>query len=681
MSPCLPSSQPHTAFPTSASTPPPAHNTNFHPYPIRTTASSLLTRSNSSPTQPLDGMYRHRPSRSMSSLSSVSASSVSSGEDGRGVDKDRDRRRSAGGERIKRSRPVPAFLAERATTVAAEPALPLNPKDWSPSELALYLAHVLRTGGPDGAGPTLPPAVVADIRTWVMRSQVTGRTFLRGSAESWASGRPPPFLPVLQSLSRRLRRLSLGARPVPHTSSVLHEADETPESGLGLGLAGDPAEWADDADAGSGGEDYSRVRALAHVFDTIHSSDSADDVQLRPQHTGASARGASARSAHSGSGRSRRSSSSQSSIGLAADPADVVTPKRAQTGAAAASQARARRGSGLSALSAGDMADAESGAGGSPESTAADDAAENILTPRDGDGDAEDRGAAADPLATLRSPKSPTAAARTAALAHLYDGADNSPLTCEDRAVLAAAAFAGGAAGGGDAERTPPRPPLATLVPPAPAPAPGSRLRPPASPHMARMDGHADAGANPYGALRTASGRVPTLHSAARGTSSDESEPGVARAYSTARRVTLRPATVEGVFDVASPDAGHAGTAQGTTAPASASASPGSARRKTAREREMEAQIAGLVDRIAELEDRLGRVESGARAGAAATAGGHAGGAAGVDGAGVWRLLGYGAGDDALPRRVRELPAYLFLVGVGVGAIMVRVLVGRMARA
>jgi hypothetical protein len=40
---------------------------NYHPYLIQSTSSSLLSRTNSSPTQPISG-YRHKSNRSMSSL-------------------------------------------------------------------------------------------------------------------------------------------------------------------------------------------------------------------------------------------------------------------------------------------------------------------------------------------------------------------------------------------------------------------------------------------------------------------------------------------------------------------------------------------------------------------------------------------------------------------------------------
>lgn len=46
-----------------------AGSTNYHPYLIQSTSSSLLTRSNSSPSQPIHTLGKHKPSRSMSSLS------------------------------------------------------------------------------------------------------------------------------------------------------------------------------------------------------------------------------------------------------------------------------------------------------------------------------------------------------------------------------------------------------------------------------------------------------------------------------------------------------------------------------------------------------------------------------------------------------------------------------------
>lgn len=63
--------------------------------------------------------------------------------------------------------------------------LPRHQADETASELASYLGKVLRTGGEDGTGQILPAPLVEDIKSWVLRQQVTGRAFLRGNAESW----------------------------------------------------------------------------------------------------------------------------------------------------------------------------------------------------------------------------------------------------------------------------------------------------------------------------------------------------------------------------------------------------------------------------------------------------------------------------------------------------------------
>ena len=52
------------------------------------------------------------------------------------------------------------------------------------SELGRYLDRTLRNGGADGAGASLPPLLIDDIKTWVLRHQVSGRAFLKGP-ESW----------------------------------------------------------------------------------------------------------------------------------------------------------------------------------------------------------------------------------------------------------------------------------------------------------------------------------------------------------------------------------------------------------------------------------------------------------------------------------------------------------------
>ena len=53
------------------------------------------------------------------------------------------------------------------------------------SDLAQYLGQTLRTGGPDGHGQVLPGPLVEDIKSWVLRQQVSGRAFLLGTSDGW----------------------------------------------------------------------------------------------------------------------------------------------------------------------------------------------------------------------------------------------------------------------------------------------------------------------------------------------------------------------------------------------------------------------------------------------------------------------------------------------------------------
>ena len=91
---------------------------------------------------------------------------------------------------------------------------------------------------------------------------------------------------------------------------------------------------------------------------------------------------------------------------------------------------------------------------------------------------------------------------------------------------------------------------------------------------------------------------------------------------------------------------------------------------KTQRELELESQLSQVLDRVKVLEERLAVVS---RPGSPVSD---------SSVSGVMELI-FGRvgkrenGDDGLPRRVGELPAYLFLVGFGVGAVMMRVLFGR----
>lgn len=179
------------------------------------------------------------------------------------------------------------------------------------------------------------------------------------------------------------------------------------------------------------------------------------------------------------------------------------------------------------------------------------------------------------------------------------------------------------------------------------------------SPHMVKMLQHTTTGINPYAALR----RTSSCNSANGGSRiesvlssqfpEDETPPPGAAVesersrYSTSRRVTLRPNTVNGLFrkEASLPE-------------------------QTEREREMETEVASLLGRIVDLESRLDRASRPPSPVSPMLA---------IFRESVLDRLGLGPIDpeDPLPKRIKELPVYLFFVGMGVGAVMVRVLFGR----
>lgn len=162
---------------------------------------------------------------------------------------------------------------------------------------------------------------------------------------------------------------------------------------------------------------------------------------------------------------------------------------------------------------------------------------------------------------------------------------------------------------------------------------------PSSSPHMSNMSKHKIGGINPYAALRRTSSsgsRIPSIKSipstdqdtiTSTNTNKDNNNSN--------RRITLRPTPI---------------SASSVFAP-------------TAWEKELENQLSTLIERVRDLEERLGEKSRPATPDSSIS---------GV----LDKFFGTG-GDDGLPRRVSELPGYLFLVGVGVGAVMVRVLLGR----
>lgn len=215
---------------------------------------------------------------------------------------------------------------------------------------------------------------------------------------------------------------------------------------------------------------------------------------------------------------------------------------------------------------------------------------------------------------------------------------------------------------------------------------PGDR---PLSPHMSHTQQRQISGAKPYASIRLASGtRAPslrsmrqaqTLLSGADGTKGDEADDEMSH-LSTARRVTLRP-TAADIFSA-----------------------------KSEREEEMEKQLAALAGKVKELEEQLVSIqakkveeEQSEQPGAAGGGGEHVreaeeaateleteeaepkdkpvqarpGSPFDLLPEGILTRLGLIPEQDGLPTRMRELPAYLFFVGVGVGAVMVKVLFSR----
>ncbi|KAH9983298.1 hypothetical protein BJV77DRAFT_966894 [Russula vinacea] len=73
-------------------------------------------------------------------------------------------------------------MADNDSTLSVEPEedLPLNPKTWTPSQLSVYLTRALRVR----SGERPPERVARDIASWVRREGVTGRTFLRWTDEN-----------------------------------------------------------------------------------------------------------------------------------------------------------------------------------------------------------------------------------------------------------------------------------------------------------------------------------------------------------------------------------------------------------------------------------------------------------------------------------------------------------------
>lgn len=163
---------------------------------------------------------------------------------------------------------------------------------------------------------------------------------------------------------------------------------------------------------------------------------------------------------------------------------------------------------------------------------------------------------------------------------------------------------------------------------------------------------HVSESPDPYAALRQSSpsGRIRSTRRLPKDLQTNLG-PGKEDSPSS-RRVTIRPNRADSLFNPPSPQL------------------------KSPREAELEAQLLQLVDRVKELECKLDKVAS-------------------VPSSSLGRemvrpispvgllpdsilvRLGLVPEREGLPTRVRELPGYLFLVGVGVGAVVVRALMRR----
>lgn len=227
----------------------------------------------------------------------------------------------------------------------------------------------------------------------------------------------------------------------------------------------------------------------------------------------------------------------------------------------------------------------------------------------------------------------------------------------------------------GDDPASPCRPASSAIVPPAPTtpdtrsashsatPTPTHHLdaHPPTStsaspsPSVSRLAGRQSLG-------RSTSRRLPKPDDGGAETD-DERDRVPTEHYSSARRVTIRPAKTtpraSSIFPSTTTPSGEVSPAKIKT------------KAKTQREMDLERQLADMGSRLKELETKLDSVLSDPSSTSSATANGH------TLSSYLLGRLGLVSGDEGLPKSVGELPAYLFLVGFGVGAVVVRVLFTR----
>ncbi|KIO25062.1 hypothetical protein M407DRAFT_94658 [Tulasnella calospora MUT 4182] len=205
-----------------------AANRHDHPYLIRTTSSSLLTRSNSigsvhkpplhvsvAPNSPALGRSQGRGHKHTKSQSSAPVplplppqsphepekTPLSAGSPSPDVKQAFGTGEGVG--RLRRSDTLPSVHSSSPARSIKVEDLPTNPKAWTSTHLARYLSSALRVKG----GGTLPAPVVRDIATFVVDQKLSGRAFLRLTQHDLeVMGMNQLWRPALLDASRVLRQ-------------------------------------------------------------------------------------------------------------------------------------------------------------------------------------------------------------------------------------------------------------------------------------------------------------------------------------------------------------------------------------------------------------------------------------------------------------------------------------------
>ncbi|KAI0050514.1 hypothetical protein FA95DRAFT_1570569 [Auriscalpium vulgare] len=194
---------PHSAtLPTFPRSPSKDLKPNPHPYAIKTTSTALLSRSNSSGHVTPAHHFYTPPSRSLSRSPTKSKSEYRghrystslTGElpsplPGRESPTRSQRSQSEDGASVgsparrTRAETLPSRYPddEEPTSASGTDDLPPNPKLWTPSQLSTYLTRALRVRS--GETLSVPEPVARDIASWVRKEGVGGRTFLRWEEE------------------------------------------------------------------------------------------------------------------------------------------------------------------------------------------------------------------------------------------------------------------------------------------------------------------------------------------------------------------------------------------------------------------------------------------------------------------------------------------------------------------